>query len=365
MKILICTGIFPPEQGGPATYSAGLGGELIKLGHEVRVITYSTPTLSPPYQGGDEEGVIRIARSAFKPWHYFKYFRAVKKNLSWADVVYAQDPVSAGYPTYLACKVRKKRYILKIVGDYSWEQAMGRRLTDKLLDDFQKLENYPRAIARMRQIQILVAKEARAIITPSAYLKRIVAGWGVKEGRIIVVYNGISKVAEIGREEARRELSMADGEFWILSVGRKVPWKGFELLEDVVREIQIDEPNIKLKILNFADRQTTDKFYRAADLFVLNTGYEGFSHTILEVMTAGLPVITTKIGGNPEVVKDGENGILVEYNNREQLKAAILKLYHDPELRARFVRNSSQIVQNFTFKKMIDQAEGVLKRCAS
>ena len=172
MKILICTGIFPPEAGGPATYSKSLAEKLIKRGHEVVVITYVT-RISSPLTGEDKgEGdfsIVRITRSWFKPWHYYKYFKSVKKHGKDADVLYAQDPVSAGYPALLASKVLKKPFLIKITGDYSWERAMGRKFTGKLIDEFQKLPSYPKPIRKMRNIQIHVAKSPDGVIPPPPY----------------------------------------------------------------------------------------------------------------------------------------------------------------------------------------------------
>jgi glycosyltransferase involved in cell wall biosynthesis len=364
MKILICAGIFPPEAGGPATYSKLLAEELAKRGHEVRVITYAGQKSEVGSRMSDFP-IFRIVRSRFKPWHYYKYFRAVKKYGRKADVLYAQDPVSAGYPTYLAAKVLKKPYLVKITGDYSWEQAMGRKLTDALIDDFQKLPRYPGRINLMRRLQIQVCKEAHSVIVPSEYLKRLVMGWGIKEKKIHMIYNAVREVKKFDKKTAREELGIGAQNFLNLSIGRDVPWKGFDLVQEVVQDLQKIYPLIKLAILSKTDRETTDKYLNAADIFVLNTGYEGFSHTILEAMSAGLPVITTDVGGNPEIIQDGQNGLLVEYNNKDQLKEAIKKLYDDPKLREKFASNAKAGLQKFSLDNMITETEKELLKCVS
>ena len=352
MKILICTGIFPPEAGGPATYSKLLAEELSKRGHEVTLITYGKEyqISSIKYQ------IIFISRSFFKPWHYWKYFRAVKKHGRDADVIYAQDPVSAGYPTYLAAKVLKKRFAVKITGDYSWEQAMNRRLTDKLIDDFQQEKNLPRPIAKMRDIQIRVAKEATTVVVPSEYLKRIVLGWGVKEKRVRVIYNSVSMPATIA------PAAKPAGKFLIVSSGRDVPWKGFETLKQAVEELGED---YELRIVHSMPHNEYLRVLKSADVFVLNTGYEGFAHAIIEAMAVGTLVITTRVGGNVELVNDGETGLLVDYNGKDQIKAAIKKLYDSPELRAKLVENARKSLDKFSLKNMVDETERILKECVS
>ena len=96
-------------------------------------------------------------------------------------------------------------------------------------------------------------------------------------------------------------------------------------------------------------------------IFVLNTGYECFSHIILEAMAMSLPVITTNVCGNPEIVKDEQNGLLVEYNDKKQLKEAILKLWKDKDLQRKFIKNGKETLEKFTLEKMIDETIRALK----
>jgi len=77
------------------------------------------------------------------------------------------------------------------------------------------------------------------------------------------------------------------------------------------------------------------------------------------------PIITTTAGANPEVIRDGENGLLIEYNNREQIKTAIRKLKRDPELRSRLVGEAEKLLEVFAEERMINETEGVLQQCAS
>lgn len=361
MRLLICTGIFPPESGGPATYSQNLASELKARGHDVSVITYTDEKLVVQYPFP----VVGITRSRFKIWHYFKYFLAARRLGKGVDVLYAQDPVSAGYPTFLAAKILKKPFVVKVTGDYSWEQAMGRGLTDKPIDEFQTWKPLPRSIARIRDIQIHVCKSADLVITPSEYLKKLVVGWGVKEKRIEVIYNAAPQIPMLKRDESRRALAVGADDFLVLSAGRPVRWKGFEALGAAVADLQVKNPNIKLRILSDAARATVLQYMKAADVFVLNTGYEGFSHVTVEAMAMGTPVIVSNVGGNPEIVNSGENGLLVDYNNAAQIQDAILEVYQHPELGEKFSKNGVETVKKFSVEAMINQTERALKSCAS
>ena len=377
MKILITTGIFPPDVGGPATYSQLLATQLAKRGHEVRVVAYADknsprPSLSKRGDGGEFK-LIRIVRSPFKLWRYFQFFRAVKKYGREADVIYAQGPVSEGYPSYLATRVLKKPLVVKVTGDYSWEQAVNRGLTDKLIDEFQTLGRYPPQIKRMRDIQKTVCTHARIIITPSEYLKKIVVGWGINESKVRVIYNAVKKPElRIEKQELRKKYGIKDSTFLVLSSGRDVPWKGFKMLREVVSELQKSNPDIELKVLHHSPRTEFHEYVGAADVYVLNTGYEGLSNTLVEVLHLGTPIITTNVCGNPEIITSlpfppheggtagglSANGILIDYNNKEQLKQAIELLYSHKELRDKL--SHSVGLEKFNLEYMITQTAEVL-----
>lgn len=374
-KILIATGIFPPDIGGPATYTKTLCEELPKLGCELKVITY----------GDGIQNVHLVSRGQNLFFRYFKYFWQVFKLCGWADVVYVQGPVSEGLPSWLACKLRGKKYVLKIVGDYAWEQGTQRFGVKELLDNFQD-KKYCWQVELMRKIQRLVTRGARKIVTPSEYLKKIVNRWGADNDKINVIYNSVKKIdLSISKEEAKSELNMTGN--IILSVGRLVPWKGFACLIELMPKLLKLSPNFKLIIagegpmagslkseienlglekyvylIGSVEQEKLWQYMRAADMFVLNTGYEGLPHVVLEAMHIGLPVIVSRVGGNPETVEHGVSGLLVEYNNKEQIKNAILYIWQDKDKGERLANNAKASLDKFNKQAMINNTIQILKQ---
>ena len=162
-------------------------------------------------------------------------------------------------------------------------------------------------------------------------------------------------------------------------------WKGFEALIDLVPDLRVAKPGLKLEIYGSGpdqakleeqirrlhvsdvvsiakvDHQALMLRLTNASMLVLNTGYEGFPHTVLEAMAAGTPVITTTAGGNPEIITDGENGLLVPYNNQGELKAAILRLFNDTTLCRRLVSNANQTWPRYSQETMLKQTINVLR----
>lgn len=366
-RIVIASDIFPPDIGGPATYSKKLAEELISRGWQVKLICYSDKK--------QDDKAIRIIRSKIKGWHHFKYFWRLFFLSFGKDVIYAMGPVSAGLPAMWVAKILNKKFVVKVVGDYAWEQARNLKVTDIGIDDFQN-QKFDGKIEKLKKIESQVCQSADKVITPSNYLKNIVMGWGVPEEKVQVIYNAFSG-------EFKNEINKKENQ--IVSVGRLVPWKGFDTLIDAFSELLDDSHNFELVIYGEGPQENKLKekinelqlnnriniiavphnilinALRESTIFILNTGYEGLPHTILEAMSAGVPVITTNVCGNPEVITDNENGLLVEYNNKEQLKQAILKLYNDQELRQKFINNSKEVLKKFKYEDMISNTEKLLR----
>lgn len=379
-NILITTGIFPPDDGGPANYANTLFEELPKFGFGIDIVTYSASVEK------EEKGVYRISREQNIIFRYIKYFLQAYKLAKKADIIFAQGTISEGLPTYLVCLFRKKDYYLKIVGDHAWEQGRQRFGVEESLDDFQEEINkrpqkFPWRLRVMRKIECLVAKKAKFIIVPSEYLKNIVLQWGIKSDKIKVVYNSVKEIkpVSISKIDLKNDLGLS-GDV-IISVGRMVPWKGFDLLIRLMPELMQINPEFKLLIIGsgpykdelrkivkqellddnviFLDNMKQDKLFNyisASDMFVLNTGYEGLPHLLIEAMQLGIPVVSTKIGGNPEVIEHKKNGLLVEYNNKEELKKAIISIHEDKILRDDIIMNAKNIIKNkFSRERMINE----------
>jgi len=357
MKILICTGIYPPDIGGPATYSKLLKDELPSRGFEVDVLSF---------------GEVRKWPRGIR--HIVYFFKVLLKAFS-VDVLYAQDPVSVGLPSVLVAKILHKKFLLKIVGDYAWEQLQIKNFSSELitLEIFQSQE-YSLITELRRRIERRVANEADKIVVPSEYLKGIVEKWGVVKDKITVIYNSLEGgIAELVTKK----------ENIIFSAGRLVPWKGFDLLIELMCELPDDfklfiagtgpqESNLKLKIKNLKlenrvfllgglNQNEMHKYFGLAKIFVLNTSYEGLSHIILESMQNSVPVVTTDIGGNPELIKNEYNGLLVEYNNKNELKEAILRVIKDNFLQSKFIENSHKELSRFSLETMLESLSLILK----
>ena len=81
-------------------------------------------------------------------------------------------------------------------------------------------------------------------------------------------------------------------------------------------------------------------------------------------MTAGVPIITTNIGGNPELITDGKEGLLVNYNNHAELLEAVYKILSNQDLARRFTANAGEKLKFFKWEKTVAQTIEAIKAIA-
>ena len=382
MRILIATGIFPPDIGGPATYTKLLLEKLPAQGFLVRLITYGEK------QEGDPINITKISRIWPKGFRHLLYFLKVLRWGFFSDVIFAQDAVSAGLPAMLAAKLLRKKLLLKIVGDYAWEQGVQRFRVHDSIDDFQT-KKYDFRVRALKKLQVLVVKSADAIITPSEYLKDIVVGWGASKNSIRVIYNAVSiPPVDFSKEEAKKQLGIQGA--LIVSAGRLVPWKGFEVLirampvflaktqnlklfiigdgpereklEQLVRDFDLKK---KVFLIGALSRDQLMLYLKAADIFVLNTGYEGFSHQVIEAMGLGVPIATTDAGGNKEIIINGKDGFLFKFNDLEDMILKVGELLKNKNFQRKFSEEGIKKAKQFSKERMISEVINLLNSLQS
>ena len=351
MRILIVTGIFPPDIGGPATYVPQIAEGLAQRGHAVTVVTLSDRL-------DHEDGVypfqvIRLPRRAFKPWRMGRTVLVLLRLGRRADVLFVNG---LALESVLANFVLRKPLVMKVVGDLAWERATGRGWTADDFETFQK-RRYGLRVELLKALRSWWTRRADRVIVPSRYLARWVESWGVPKDRLVVIYNAVELVDGVEPLPVPLKTPVK-----AITVGRLVPWKRVDGLIEALREIPElglvivgdgpERPRLEriVQELGISDRvyfagqrskTETSSLMAACDFFVLNSTYEGHPHAVLEAMALGLPVVATAVGGTPEVVRDGETGVLVP-GRYGALGASLSALARDPALRRRLGRAARQ-----------------------
>ncbi len=213
----------------------------------------------------------------------------------------------------------------------------------------------PLARDPVRRARILEALEgASQVFSVSQSLKRHVVSLGAKEDKIHVVGNGVdtSVFHPIDKQEARKQLQIPTNAKVLVTVGALVPRKGQLRVIEVLPELLSRHPDLLYLIVGGASPEGDigaqlrtrskelgiEKHVRflgpmppeqlkiplsAADVFVLATANEGWANVFLEAMACGLPVVTTEVGGNREVVCRKELGRVVPFGDEKALAWAL------------------------------------------
>ena len=369
MKITIATGLYPPEIGGPATYTAMLERELPAYHIEVTVVPFGWVRHYP-----------KIIRHFVYAWKLWQESRG-------SDCIYALDPVSVGLPALLAARLRGAIFLLRVPGDYAWEQGQLRfGVKDRLHDFIDKRLSYGFMVSLLCRVESCVAKRAKKVVVPSKYMKRVVQKWGVEEEKIHVIYSALYPLAVSGtREELRSQLEYSYPT--LVSAGRLVPNKGFLQLVEVFSRLKKYFPEAQLiiigegpqreelikhvgkysltqsvRLVGNRSKEALGASIKAADVFVLNTAHEGLSHQLLEVMDIGTPVVTTAVGGNPELITNGVEGYLVEFNNAEELEDTIARVLNHPESVERLTQSARARSKKFSQRATIQEIVSFLNK---
>jgi glycosyltransferase involved in cell wall biosynthesis len=368
LDVLIVTGIFPPDIGGPATYVPALGAALVKRGHRVAVVTLSD---SPDDDGANPFSVSRIRRRLFKLFRVPLTVAAIIR-MGWdADLLF----VNGLYlEAIVANLILRKPQVQKWVGDWAWERATNKRWLSSSFEMFQDRWCGVKA-ELLKGLRNFCVRRADTVIVPSRYLGRAVAQWGVAREKIVTIYNSIESAS------FTPAAIPFPTKFKLVTVGRLIALKR---IDEIIRSVGKCQNTALIIIGDGPEREPLQALVRdqgwreriyfagqrtkaetlalmaACDLFVLNSTHEGFPHVVLEAMSLGLPVVATAVGGTPELIRDGENGLLFSVESDRALSDILARLLDSPAERERLASGAQRTVGRFRYGTMIEETEAVL-----
>ncbi len=364
MKIAILVQSFPPKWTGGieiATYNTAR--HLALENHDVHVITSLDEGL-PKESADNGFHVHRISRQklgyveAILFWaRTFLLIRNIKP-----DIVHVQTVVF-GIPGVLAKWLLRKPYIV-------WGRG----------SDIYMSWPFKRIISQ------LVLRNAGAVVALTGDMKREMQK--VCNRDITVIPNGIDLdgFQGITRQEARGEMQIEEDKKVIIFVGRLSPVKGVKYLIQALDILRHKETSIKLLIVGDGEQrdelvdqvakldieryitfigevsnEQVPKYMATSDIFVLPSLSEGFPNVCLEAMASGLPVIATKVGGLVEIIRDGQNGFLVNPETPREIAEKISLLLEDDELRERISSNNMEMVKDYSWQVVVRRLEKVYR----
>jgi glycosyltransferase involved in cell wall biosynthesis len=369
LKVLIVSGIWPPDVGGPASHGPEFGRFLLSRSHDVRAVTTAghggAETFGFPVSASrrDRSRLVRMAAG----------MATVAAAARWPDVVYS---IGLYYKSALAATVNRVPLVVKLTTDPAFERSRSLGLYAGDVAGFQQ-PNPATVIRYLKLVRAAMLSRAERLVIPSRYLADMAAAWGVPAARVTVVPNPAPPVGQLApREELRRRLGIDAATF--VFVGRLVPAKQLSLAVSALRHV----PDARLVIIGDGPerkrvegavagsglaarvalkgtlpRSEAIEWLRAADAALLSSAYENFPHAAVEAIAAGTPVLATAVGGVPEIVKTGVNGILVPPGDERALAEAMRSVAMDAELAAALREGAAATVGRYVADRAYEAIE--------
>jgi glycosyltransferase involved in cell wall biosynthesis len=365
VKVLVVSGIWPPDVGGPASHAPEVAAWLAERGHAVEaVVTADAPPSAAPYS------VRWVPRSLPPGVRHARAVTVIAGRARHADVVYSTGMFGR---SSLGAWLARTPIVLKITADPAFERARRRGLVTGEVTDFQ-LGGGGAAGRVLRSARDAALGRAAHVVCPSAFMRDLVVSWGVPGVRVDVLPNPAPRAAEAepfdagarpvlafaGRLTAQKDLGVA------LAALRELPDVRLLLAGDGPERLRLEaEAPANVTLLGPLPRRDALGLLRAADAAILTSAWENFPHGVVEALAVGTPVIATRTGGVAEVVRDGENGLLVEPGDPIAFAAAIRRFLDDDALRARLRERAAPSVAAYDADAVYGRLEEILAQAAA
>ena len=377
MKILQGCVRYPPAPGGAETVVKAYSEGLRDLGHDVEVVTTDLYTETPFVKKKMPSVVNGINVTRHKAYtvsgeaHYVLAPGMVQSFLSKnADIIHTH---SYGYFQNHAGWIRERfqstPWVITPHFHPSWSMWGGSKR--KTLREF-----YDTVIGKG-------TLEAADLITCVSKHERdmLVSEIGLKEDNIKIIYNGINWAdwSSVPNKEVFRKQYPTISEKFVLFAGRLATNKG---LSDLISAMQlIDKKSVDLVVtgadmglgkqlekeasdkgvtmhrLGHIDDETYRSVLSAAEMLVLPSEYEAFGIVLLEAAAAKTAVIGTNVGGIPEAMSPGNNGLIVEYNDVNNLAKSIAILLEDEKMSKEMGNSGREWAKNFSWESIVKEIE--------
>jgi glycosyltransferase involved in cell wall biosynthesis len=370
VKVLIVSGIWPPDVGGPASHAPDVARFLTGRGHDVEVVTTAERTPAP-----EDYPVRWVSRSLPVGVRHVRGLALVRSRARRAEVVYTTGMFGRSSAGALAAR---RPYVVKLTADPAFERSRRRGLVAGDVDEFQEGGGGPVGFA-LRRARDFELRRAAYIYCPSAYLRKLVLSWGIPAERVSVLPNPVPvDLADTDSAERRngRTLAFAGRLTAQKSLGRALEAvasvEGVRLviagegpdrdpLEERARELGIAD---RVEFLGAQPRRRVVELFRGADASILSSSWENFPHTVVEALAVGTPVLAMDAGGVGEVVHDGVNGLLVPAGDTAALAGAVRRYFEDAALRQRLRAAAASSVAAYAPERVFGELEATLRRVA-
>lgn len=358
LSVVMIISSFYPHIGGAERQAQQLAVRLLQSGITVHILTRRLPGLIP-YEETDGIPVHRVAtigRGALASLSY------TASTLVWLfqhrsdlDVIHCHQPFSPMTIGLVAKALWGRPIIVKLTASGSH-------------GNLHEIQRMPLTRVRKRMMQ-----HVDHFVAISEEVVTELHAWGIPEERIVQIPNGVdtdrfTPPALTDKQRTQEALGLADAAQVVVCVGRLTAKKRVDILlqawesvhrvhtsarllllgdgpEQTALQALADELDLGLSVTFYGAQPDILPYLHAADVFVLPSVSEGLSNALLEAMAAGLPCIVSNIGGNVDLITDGENGLFFGSGNVKQLTEMLLRILRNDMERCEFGRRARETVK--------------------
>jgi glycosyltransferase involved in cell wall biosynthesis len=369
VNVLVVSGIWPPDVGGPASHAPELAAWLAARGHRVEAVV--TAEDAPAETGYP---ISFVSRSLPRGVRHLEVARRIALRARHADVVYSTGMFTR---SFTGAAIARTPLVVKLTSDPAFERARRAGVVGGAVGDFQDGGGGLHASA-LRTVRDIGIRRAAHVVCPSAYMVDLAISWGASPDRVTLLPNPAPDAAHVepgklddrpallfaGRLTTAKDLGLA---FESLSA---VPEAYLSIVGDGPDRAHLEQLRDQLglrdrvRFLGPLPRSEALGLMSAADVVILSSAWENFPHGVVEALAVGTPVVATRVGGVPEIVTDGENGLLVEPGDAQAFGAALRRILDDDALRGRLAGRAAASVARYSAAEIYGRLEQILEQAA-
>lgn len=381
MNICLISNEYPPETGfgGIGTYTYNLAQGLSELDNTVTVITqavneekvykdkkvtvYRIRDKKIPVRGAARMANLFTGNGFSVFWHSYSVFKKIneiQENGGRFDII--ECPLWGGEGFLYSQKIGIPLVVRLETPVFKLREILGQH-PSKLKEYFEKkvLKNCVFAIAISKNIGELIKLHYKI---PGEKIKISYLGIKLPGIKKPLFKRNSYKLLYVGRLEKRKGTAefieaiplilSGNSKISIDIVGKDIPQAPDDTnFQEYFNKIVTGKFKKRVKFHGFVTKKKLDNFYADCDIFIAPSRYESFGLIFLEAMVYGKPVIGTKTGAIPEIVKNRKTGLLIDVNKPSEIVDAVLKLFGDKRLRRELGRNAFNFARrNFSAERL-------------
>ena len=363
--------------GGTEIAAYNLAVQMAKRGNDIDVFTTSINSKSST----EIYPHMRVHRHAtsFKIASANASIKLIYNPLNYdLDIVHAHSPIPySDLPALMYAKRKKVPFLLTY--QFDGQETGGSIMRNTGVSIYNKI-----FINRVLDSAEVIIATTQSYAEESPFLKRYL-------DKIVVIPNGINieeVTTTLTKEESRIKLDLPLKTKIILFFGSLVQYKGPDVLLKAFRVIKKEFPGVILifagrgqmltelqdmvkkfdieddvVFLGFVEEDKKSLYYKSSDIFCLPSTNmaESFGIVNLEAMASGVPIVGSNLGGIPDIVKEGENGLLAKPCDHQSLAHTLLTLLKDDELRLKMGDNGMKMVKDYSWDKIAKETENLYR----